>query len=49
MLKIKFQILMLLFKKSDYATEISWIKNNYVTNAALTSELNKFKKSTYCS
>ena len=24
-------------KKTDYATEISGIKNNYVTNAALTS------------
>ena len=34
---------MLLLKKSDYATEISWIKNNYVTNAALTSELNNLK------
>ena len=30
-------------KKNDYATEISGIKNDYVTNAALTSQL----KSTY--
>ena len=28
-------------KKTDYATEISGIKNNYVTNAALISQLNK--------
>ena len=27
-------------KKTDYATEISGIKNDYVTNAALTSQLN---------
>ena len=30
-------------KKSDYATEISSIKNDYVTNAALTSQLNDLK------
>ena len=30
-------------KKSDYATEISSIKNDYVTNAALTSQLNNLK------
>ena len=30
-------------KKADYATEISGIKNDYVTNAALTSELNDLK------
>ena len=30
-------------KKSDYATEITSIKNDYVTNAALTSKLNDLK------
>ena len=30
-------------KKTDYATEISGIKNDYVTNAALTSQLNDLK------
>ena len=30
-------------KKRDYATEISNIKNDYVTNAALTSQLNDLK------
>ena len=30
-------------KKTDYATEISRIKNDYVTNAALTSQLNDLK------
>ena len=30
-------------KKSDNATEISSIKNHYVTNAALTSQLNDFR------
>ena len=30
-------------KKTDYATEISGIKNEYVTNAALTSRLNGLK------
>ena len=30
-------------KKTDYATEISGIKNNYVTNAAFTSQLNDLK------
>ena len=30
-------------KKRDYATEISGIKNDYVTNAALTSQLNDLK------
>ena len=30
-------------KKTDYATEISSIKNDYVTNAALTSQLNDLK------
>ena len=30
-------------KKSDYATEISSIKNDYVTNAALTSQLNDLR------
>ena len=30
-------------KKTDYATQISGIKNNYVTNAALTSQLNDLK------
>ena len=36
-------MLMVLSKKSDYATEISIIKNDYVTNAALTSQLNDLK------
>ena len=30
-------------KKTDYATEITSIKNDYVTNAALTSQLNDLK------
>ena len=30
-------------KKNDYATEINIIKNDYVTNAALTSQLNDLK------
>ena len=30
-------------KKTDYATEITSIKNDYVTNAALTSQLNNLK------
>ena len=30
-------------KKTDYATEISGIKNDYVTNIALTSQLNNLK------
>ena len=30
-------------KKTDYATEISSIKNDYVANAALTSQLNDLK------
>ena len=34
---------MFLLKKTDYATEISSIKNDYVTNAALTSQLNDLK------
>ena len=32
-----------MLKKTDYATEISSIKNDYVTNAALTSQLNDLK------
>ena len=34
---------MVLLKKTDYATEISSRKNYYVTNAALTSQLNDLK------
>ena len=34
-------------KKSDVATDIPTIKNDYVTNASLTSQLNLFKKSYY--
>ena len=34
---------MLLLKKKDYATEISNIKNDYVTNASLNSQLNDLK------
>ena len=30
-------------KKTDYATETSGIKNDYVPNAALTSQLNDLK------
>ena len=30
-------------KKTDYATEITSIKNDYVTKAALTSQLNGLK------
>ena len=30
-------------KKTNYATEITSIKNNYVTKAALTSQLNHLK------
>ena len=30
-------------KKTDYATEISGIKNDYVTSAALKSQLNDLK------
>ena len=30
-------------KETDYVTEISSIKNDYVTNAALTSQLNDLK------
>ena len=30
-------------KKTDYAIEISTIKNDYVTNAALISQLNDLK------
>ena len=32
-----------MLKKTDYATFISSIKNDYVTNAALTSQLNDLK------
>ena len=35
--------MLLLKKKTDCATEISKIKNDYVTNAALTSQLNDLK------
>ena len=31
-------------KKTDYATEVSGIKNDYVTNATLTSQLNDLKR-----
>ena len=34
-------------KKADIATDITATKNDYVTNASLTSQLNYFKKSTY--
>ena len=34
-------------KKADVATDITTIKNDYVTNASLSSQLNGFKKSTY--
>ena len=32
-----------MLKKTDYATEITSIKNDYVTNATLTSQLNNLK------
>ena len=35
---------MLLLKKTDYATEISSIINDYVTNAALASQLHDLKR-----
>ena len=34
---------MLLLKKTDYATKISSIKNHYVANAGLNSQLNDLK------
>ena len=34
---------MLLLKKTDYGSEITKIKNYYVTNASLTSQLNDLK------
>ena len=40
-------MLMLLLKKTDHATEISGIKNDYVTNTALTSRLNDLKTQTH--
>ena len=36
-------MLMVLLKKTDYATKITSIKNYYVTKAALTSQLNDLK------
>ena len=36
-------MLVFFVQKSDYSTEISSIKNDYVTNAALTSQLNDLK------
>ena len=36
-------LMVLLKKKTDYATEISGIKNDYITNVALTSRLNDLK------
>ena len=34
---------MVLSKKADYDTEIRGIKNDYITNAALTNRLNDLK------
>ena len=34
-------------KKADVATDITTIKNDYVTNASLSSQFKRFKKSTY--
>ena len=34
-------------KKDEVATDITAIKNDYVTNASLSSQLNDLKKSTY--
>ena len=36
-------MLMVLLKKTDYATEITIIKNDYVTKAALKNQLNDLK------
>ena len=36
-------MLMVLLKKTNYSTEITKIKNYYVTNTALTSRLNYLK------
>ena len=41
-------MLMVLLKKSDYATEITSIKNDYVTNTAFYSRINSLKKYSYC-
>ena len=35
-------------KKGEVANDITTIKNDYVTNASLTSKLTDLKKSTYC-
>ena len=35
-------------KKSEVATDITAIKNDYVTNASLTWSVERFKSSTYC-
>ena len=40
-------MLMVLLKKTDYATEITKIKNDYVTNAALTSRLNDLRQKSH--
>ena len=34
-------------RKADVATDITTIKNDYITKASLSSQLNDFKKSTY--
>ena len=34
-------------KKADVATDITAIKNDYITNASLTSQLIDLKESTY--
>ena len=41
-------MLMVLLKKSDYATEITSTKNDYVTNTAFYSRINNLKKYSYC-
>ena len=40
---MKFLMLKVLLKKTDHATETTSIKNDYVTNAALISQLNDLK------
>ena len=39
--------MVLLKKTTDYATEITKIKNDYVTNAALTSRLNDLRQKSH--
>ena len=40
---MKYLMRVILLKKTDYATEITSIKNDYATNASLDSKLNDLK------